>query len=308
MSDWPLVSIIVPSFNQGRYIRETLDSILSQDYRPIEILVMDGGSTDETVDVLKSYDAPELTWISERDRGVADAVNKGFSLAKGAICGIQSSDDLYTPGAIVAAVDALSTLKAGIVYGDAEYVDARSDVIGRTALPPFDLAEYVGKITYIPQAASFFRSEAARETGWWKEDIGYACDAEFYLRIAERFGAEKIDRVLARYRYHELQRDTAGPKIIRDWTRAIEPWTHHRDPRVRRFGRSGIDLVKHHYTPETQWIDRTLALYRALLKNPEILRYENVRRHREWIPGRQPVWSLLSRIKRRLKAAFRRVE
>lgn len=305
MSERPLVSIIVPSFNQGRYIRETIDSILSQDFRPIEVLVMDGGSTDETVGVLKSYDHPELQWISERDRGVADAVNKGLNRAKGEIIGIQSSDDLYAAGAIAAAVEALAANDIGLVYGDAEYIDAQSNVTGRTSLPPFDLAEYVGKLTYIPQATAFFQAAAAHAVGAWKEEIAYTCDAEFYLRIAERFGAKKIDRILARYRYHELQRDTARAKIISDWERAIEPWSRHPDRRIRRFARSSVDLVTLHYTPESRWVRRTLALYRAVWKNPELLRFQAVRDHREWIPARDPIWRVLSRIKQRLGIAPR---
>lgn len=297
----PLVSIVVPSFNQGRYIRETLDSILSQDYRPIEVLAMDGGSTDETLEVLKTFDAPELTWISERDRGVADAVNKGIARAGGEIIAIQSSDDLYKPGAISIAVEALERTTAGLVYGDMEFIDPQSKAGGRTELRPFDLAEYAGKVTYIPQPAAFFRAAAARDVGPWREDLPYACDAEFYLRIAERFGAEKIDRVLAQYRYHDEQRDTAGEKIIRDWSRAIQPWTHHRDRRVRRFARGGIDYVVFHYTPEARWIRRTLALYRAFLKNPSFWRYREVRHQREWIPARQPIWRFLSGVKQRLR-------
>jgi glycosyltransferase involved in cell wall biosynthesis len=301
MSDLPLVSIIIPSFNQGRFIRETLDSIVSQKYRPIEVLVMDGGSTDDTIDVLKSYELPELQWISEPDRGVADAVNKGIARARGDILAIQSSDDLYVPGAIQAAVDALSSTDAGLVYGDVEFIDARSNVTGRTSLRPFDLAEYAGKVMYIPQPAAFFRAAAAREVGPWREDIPYACDAEFYLRIAERFGAVKVERILARYRYHDEQRDTAAQKIIRDWTLAIEPWTRHPDARVRRYARGGIEAVRHRYMPGAQWAGRSLALYRSVLKNPALLRYREVRHHRDWILGRDPIWRVLSRLKRWLR-------
>src|SRR5437773_2348908 len=116
----PLVSVIVPSFNQGKYIRETIDSILAQDYRPLEVLVIDGASTDETLDVLRSYaDRPELRWWSERDAGVVDAVNKGLARASGEIVAIQSSDDLYVPGAVAAAVEALAD-GAVLAYGDCE--------------------------------------------------------------------------------------------------------------------------------------------------------------------------------------------
>src|SRR5512146_2080279 len=105
----PLVSIVIPSFSQGKYIAETLDSVLAQDYRPMEVLVLDGASKDDTVAVLHRYDSvPEVRWWSEPDRGVVDAVNKGLAIAKGEIEAIQSSDDTYAPGAISAAVEGFS--------------------------------------------------------------------------------------------------------------------------------------------------------------------------------------------------------
>src|SRR4051794_34236040 len=178
----PLISIIVPSYNQGSFIRETLDSILSQDYRPLEVLVLDGASKDETVDVLRSYrGVPELQWWSEPDRGVVDAVNKGLARARGEIIGIQSSDDVYLPGALTfAAEELLRDGQLALVYGDVEYVDAQSRVMSRTNLPPFDLLEYVGKLTFIPQPAAFFTAAAARNAGDWRADVSYAADAEFF--------------------------------------------------------------------------------------------------------------------------------
>src|SRR5207244_10671984 len=125
--------------------------IFAQDYRPIEVLVLDGASSDETVDVLKSFDAPELQWWSEKDRGVVEAVNKGLARARGEIIAIQSSDDAYVPGAFSAAIDAFaSDADVNLIYGDVEYIDAASRVTSRTNLPPFDLREYIGKLTSIP--------------------------------------------------------------------------------------------------------------------------------------------------------------
>lgn len=296
----PLVSVVVPSFNQGRYIRETIDSILAQEYRPIEILVMDGGSTDDTVDVLSSYSGqPELQWWSERDRGVVDAVNKGFARVRGEIVAIQSSDDLYVPGSLAAAVEALSADPTlALVYGDVEYIDENSVVGSRTSLPPFDLQQYVGKLTFIPQPAAFFRASAMREAGPWREEISYAADAEFFLRIAMRHPVRKLDRILARYRYHAAQRDKESSRISRDWERAIAPYLASRNGALRRYARSGIQLARHHYSPEQAWLRRTIALYRAILVNPALLLRRDIRSHRELIPGRYPIWRLLSRIKR----------
>jgi glycosyltransferase involved in cell wall biosynthesis len=298
----PLVSIIVPSYNQGRYIRETIDSILSQDYRPIEVLVIDGASKDETVDVLKSYDGrPELQWWSEPDRGVVDAVNKGFARAQGAVIGIQSSDDLYLPGAISTAMDAFEREPSlALVYGDAEYIDGQSRVFSRTHLPEFDLGAYVGKRMYIQQAAAFFTKAAADRVGPWRADVSYAADAEFFLRIVTRGRATKIDALLARYRHHEEQRDRSG-RVARDWELAIRSWMERERPSraLRRRVHVGIHLTRAHYLSDAQWLRRTVELYRAAILSPSIISGPDFPA-RELLPGRTPVWKLLSRLKRAL--------
>jgi len=303
----PLLSIIIPSYNQGSYIRETIESTLAQDYRPIEVLVVDGASKDNTVDVLKTYDGvPELQWWSEPDRGVVEAVNKGLARARGEIVAIQSSDDVYVPGAFSAVVAAFGeTAGLALVYGDVEYIDAESLPGGRTHLPPFTLHEYVGKLTYIPQPAAFFTAEALRATGTWREDISYAADAEFFLRIVMKYPVRKLDRILARYRYHDDQRDKAAGRIQRDWSKAIEPLTKSEDRRLRRYARSSIDLTRVRYTPEERWVVRTLAAYHALLVNPAVIRNPDFRAIRDLFPARYPIWRFLSRVKRRLGFAPR---
>jgi glycosyltransferase involved in cell wall biosynthesis len=298
MTSRPLLSIVIPSYNQGRFIRETIDSILSQDYRPIEVLVFDGASSDETVEVLKSYDAPELQWWSEKDRGVVDAVNKGFACARGEIVAIQSSDDVYAPGAFGAAIAAFEREpEVDLVYGDVEYIDAASRVTSRTKLPPFDLREYIGKLTFIPQPAAFFRAAAMRAIGSWREDISYAADAEFYLRLALRGGVRKLDCVLARYRYHESQRDKEAERIPPHWEKAVQPWISGGDRMLRRAARGGVWLVRHHYTPEQRWMRRTYLAWRMTAASPSLIRNVQLQ---EVIPFAWPVRRLMSRIKQAL--------
>ncbi len=303
MHDRPLVSVIVPSFNQGRFIGETIASALAQDYRPIEVLVLDGGSTDATLDVLQGFaGAPELAVSSEPDRGVADAVNKGLQRARGDILAIQSSDDVYLPGAIAAAVDALSAHPAaGLVFGDVEHIDDRSRVTGRDVLPAFSLAEYLGRLTYIPQPSAFFRGGAARSVGGWRAEVSYAADADFWIRIALRFPVVKIDRVLARYRHHAGQRDVHVERILRDWERMVAdlPDDPPMPPRLARYARMGVHLARYRYTPEADWPARTRHLYRAALANPCAIAHPNFPK-RELFPGRTPVWAALSRVKRAL--------
>jgi len=303
----PLVSVIVPSYNQGRFLRATLDSILEQDHRPLEILVMDGASTDESVDVLRSYDAPELQWWSEPDRGVTDAVNKGLARARGDIQAIQSSDDLYTPGAITAAVDAFARDgDLALVYGDVEYMDENANRIGGTSQPPFDFVVYLSKRIYVPQPAAFFTKAAAQAAGPWRAEVSYAADAEFYLRIATNHRVAKIDRVLARYRFHEAQRDKASAKISRDWEKVVRDWlaVNEVSRDVRRKALAGVHLTRAHYLSDAQWAPRTAELYRALLLDPTLVKHEHFPL-RELLPGRQPIWKILSRIKRALGLSSR---
>lgn len=298
----PLVSIIVPSFNQGRFIAETLRSCLDQDYRPLEILVLDGGSTDETVSVLRSFDAPELYWWSEPDRGVVDAVNKGMVKAQGKYISIQSSDDTFLPGAVGAAVQALEDAPdAGLVYGDVEHIDAESRVTGADLQGTFDLAEYLGRLMYVPQPGTFFTREAMSAVGGWREEVSYAADADFWLRIATRFRVLKIDRLVARYRYHPDQRDAQRARIGQDWEQAVTALlaSDVLDARQRRYARMGIHLARYHYAPDADWMARTCALYRGLIVNPRAVRDRRFPK-RELLPGRDPIWRRLSLIKRAL--------
>ena len=298
----PLVSIIIPSYNQGRYIRETIQSCLDQNYRPIEILILDGGSKDDTVPVLNSFDAPELHWWSESDGGVVDAVNKGLQRASGDILTIQSSDDVFLPGAITAAVSTLlQNPVAGLVYGDVEYIDADSRVTGADVQGMFDLAEYLGRFMYIPQPGTCFTRAVLHAAGGWRENYSYAADADFWIRIAQQFPVCKIDRFVGRYRYHPEQRDLKRDSIARDWEGAINTLlsSGKLNSRQHRYARMGIHLAYYRYAPEMAWIYRTQELYAALWANP-IAIFDVRFPKRELLPGRTPIWSLLSRIKRKL--------
>ncbi|HOW91535.1 MAG TPA: glycosyltransferase family 2 protein, partial [Anaerolineaceae bacterium] len=119
MSELPLVSIVTPSFNQVDYLEETMRSVLEQDYPRVEYIVIDGGSTDGSVEIIRKYADRLAYWVSEKDRGQTDAVNKGYAVAKGSILGWLNSDDTYKPGAISAAVEFLvNHPQFGLVYGD----------------------------------------------------------------------------------------------------------------------------------------------------------------------------------------------
>jgi len=296
----PLVSIIIPSYNQGKFIRETIQSCLDQDYRPIEIIVQDGASSDETVEVLKGFNAPELFWLSEPDKGVVDAVNKGIARTRGEILTIQSSDDVFLPGAICAAVEALQkNPDAGLVYGDVKHIDAKSVVTGEDVQGEFDLAAYLGRFQYIPQPGTCFTRVAMEQAGQWRDAYSYAADADFWMRIVTCFPVLKLSRFVAAYRYHPEQRDTYKARIARDWEGAIVDLLANSNlsTRQRRYAAMGVHLAKYRYAPESAWVLRTRELYAAAMANPAAV---IDKRFPKWelLPGRSPIWSLLSRIKR----------
>ena len=196
LTEDPTVSIVIPSFNQGKFIRACIDSILEQDYPHLRIHVVDGASTDETVDVLKSYGPSDrLDWVSEPDRGVVDAVNKGFERVSGEIVGIQSSDDLYLPGAIRSAVDAFrADQNVGLVYGDTLKVDADGNELLRQSTSDFSLENLLTFRTWIPQPSAFFRREMLEVCGGWDESIPYAPDTDLWIRMAYRSEVKKLQQ------------------------------------------------------------------------------------------------------------------
>ncbi len=180
--DHPLVSIVTPSFNQGRFIRDTIESVLGQGYSNIEYLVMDGGSTDETVKILQEYD-DRLTWVSERDRGQADAINKGWRRAQGTVLAYLNSDDTYLPDAVERAVACLEEhLDAGAVYGEGYHVDEAGKVLERYPTEPFSMAR-LEETCFICQPTVFLRRAIVERVGYLDESLQYCMDYDLWIRI-----------------------------------------------------------------------------------------------------------------------------
>ena len=203
MSDLPLVSIVTPSLNQGRFIEATIGSVLSQDYPHIEYIVVDGGSTDGTLDVLRRYGG-RLQWISEPDGGQAQAINKGFRLTRGEIVAWLNSDDTYLPGAVSAAVEHLTAHPAcAMVYGEGYLIDEQGAAIRRfPATEPFDLWKLVYVIDFILQQTTFFRRAALDVVGYLDEDLHWGLDWDLFIRLGKRFPVNYLPREMANLREH----------------------------------------------------------------------------------------------------------
>ncbi|GAB4545020.1 MAG: hypothetical protein Kow0063_38920 [Anaerolineae bacterium] len=198
----PSVSIVTPSYNQGTFIEATILSVLEQDYPNIEYLVVDGASTDQTLEILHRYQG-RLRWISEPDDGQAQAINKGFACTRGEILGWLNSDDTYAPGAISAAVEYLATHpEVMLVYGQANFIDAGGAVIGPCVhVEPFDLARLIHYSDFIVQPAAFFRRSAFEAVGGLDESLNWAMDYDLWLKIGERYKVAYLPRLMANSRW-----------------------------------------------------------------------------------------------------------
>ena len=269
----PLVSILIPSFNQGRFLADALDSTLAQDYRPLEVIVMDGASTDDTVPILQKYARqwPELRWWSEPDRGVVDAVNKAIDRATGVYAGIQSSDDIYLPGAISSAVERLeANPRLGLVYGDGSIMDAEGEtILWDSHYPPFSMESFLVGATVILQSSAFFRLDLARRLGGWRESC-FVADLDLWLRMAFITHVEKLDQRFSVWRTHPGQRNDKTREIWTSYWRMIDECEGLRTaaPRLQRAARAGRRLFTTHYNPaHSHWYVR-YQLWRAILAYP----------------------------------------
>jgi len=214
----PLVSIIVPSYQQARFLRVAIDSILSQKYKPLEVLVLDGGSTDGSRKILESYG--DAIWFrSQPDRGQCHAINEGFERSKGKYVAWLNSDDFYYPGAIAHAVEVLkNNPDTGLVYGEGNLVAEDGSVMWRfPETVPFDLWRLANHSDYILQPTVLFRRDALFECGLLEEDLNWGLDWELWIRIGKRFPFSYTKQVLAASRiYSDTKTATGGFKRMRE--------------------------------------------------------------------------------------------
>lgn len=185
----------------GQFLEAAIRSVIQQDYPRVEYLVMDGGSTDGTLEILRRYEG-RLRYISAPDRGQADAVNRGFQLTQGSIFAFLNADDAYLPGAISAVVQAFAqNPEAGVIYGEAWHVGEDGSRISPYPVEQFQ-AGRLARRCFICQPAAFIRREVFEASGMLNPDLHFALDYDLWIRIARRYPMLKIDTPLAVSRVH----------------------------------------------------------------------------------------------------------
>jgi len=205
----PLVSIVVPCYNQGRYLRQAIESVLSQDYPRVELIVLDDGSTDDTKSVLASYGG-RFHGESHVNMGQAATLNKGWAMSKGEVLSYLAADDFLLPGAVRASVEKLvASPDVVMTYCDFDIVDPKSHVLRRLCTPEFSYRDLAVRIVCQPGPGVFFRRDAFERAGFWDGRLRQIPDYEYWLRLGLEGVFVRIPEVLAAYRVHDRSQSFA---------------------------------------------------------------------------------------------------
>ena len=227
----PRISIVTPSYNQGKFIRQTIDSVLSQDYPNLEYFVIDGGSTDDTVEILKSY-GDKIHWVSEKDRGQADAINKGLTLATGDVLAYLNSDDIYLPGALKRVGEYYARTQADWITGDCLTIDeegnrSKSNWI-ISAYKRFLMAIYSPTVLRIadsmfPQPSTLWSRRAFEKIGEFNDKYDYVMDYDYWLRMSKHYRPHDLRVALSGFRFQSGSKSqTARVQLMKEGIIALK--------------------------------------------------------------------------------------
>ncbi len=242
---WPKISVVTPSFNQGRYIEATIKSVLDQEYPNLEYIVMDGGSSDDTVEIIERYSEHISYWVSEPDEGQTDALIKGFDRSTGEIMCWLCSDDLFEEKTLQEVAETfVEHPDWQMVYGDSFWIDADSRPIGFKKEIGFSRFIWMYNYNYIPQPSTFWRRGIYEQVGGLDPRMKLAMDGDLWARFAEHTEPHHVPRSWSRMRFYPEQknvrlRSTSDEEdaLIRSRYLPDEPWWLRR---LKRFAAKGL--------------------------------------------------------------------
>ena len=252
--DYPKITIVTPSYNQGRFIEETVLSVIGQGYPNLEFIIMDGGSTDDSVAVIKKYERNITYWVSERDEGQAHAINKGFARGTGDILAWLNSDDMYLPGTLAYISSKLDTHAAELILGNCFHFEQDKAAAEGSDVRRWHSQRNLLLADYIIQPSTFWTRQAWEKTGKLDESLTFAFDWDWFIRASNGGVTFKPDdKYLSVYRKHDAHKSgVGGEKRLKELASVYERYSGARYAQLFSrcsSHRSGIDFSR-------KWIGR----------------------------------------------------
>lgn len=232
----PKITVVTPSFNQGRFLEETILSIHRQNYPSLEHIIIDGGSTDESVEIIQKYASRLAYWVSEPDGGQTDALIKGFSKASGEIWAWLNSDDLYEPDTLWEVAEWFQNHPEDkFIYGDALWIDFHGRPLKFKKEIPFNWFIWLYGYNYIPQPSAFWRRELYEQVGGLDRFFDLAMDADLWARFAEVCSPVHVRRVWSQMRFYPEQKNQRLREKSNEEDRIIRQRYMQEDPVAMKF-------------------------------------------------------------------------
>lgn len=275
------VTVITPSYNQAAFLPTTIDSVLNQDYSDIEYLIFDGGSTDGSCAVLEAIRDPRARWVSEKDKGQSDALNKGLQAATGDILTYINSDDTLLPGAVRFAIEYFEAHpETDLLHGDCEAIDAEGRHIREMKSAPLGLAEWLtGRHPNVHQPGTFWRRRMMERLGLFDSSMNYAFDSDYWVRAAlEGFKLDYVPGMRAQYRFHDTSKTVSQTdRFYDDWLRIVDKiFSDPAVPESLREVRPEMEAYAAWHFGKMMWryrrYDRARALLREVRHSPSAKR------------------------------------
>ena len=200
--DYPKISVVTPSFNQGEFLERTIESVLNQGYPNLEYLIIDGGSTDDSVEIIKKYESNLSYWVSEKDSGQTDAINKGLKRITGDVWTYLCSDDTYVGDVFFKVAEIFQkNPEYGVVYGGTNFVN-ENDIVTRIKYPGEFRRERLLRGNYLYQPSMFMHKNLIKEHGLFSEELHYGMDYEYWLRLSDNTKFYYVKDIFSNYRLH----------------------------------------------------------------------------------------------------------
>jgi len=232
LANYPRITVITPSYNQGQFIEETIQSLLSQNYPNLEYIIIDGGSTDTTVEIIKQYESQLTYWVSEPDRGQTHAINKGIAKATGDILAYLNSDDYYLPGTLFKVAEYFHQFpQTDLLHGRCRYVNQEGEKIGEQfgKIQSFeeiiDLWGVWWQQRQFVQPEVFWSKRITNQIGNFSEGLHYVMDYEYWCRIIQAGGVvDRLDAELTCFRFTSMQKSNHSEAVADELLQVVQPW------------------------------------------------------------------------------------